>query len=146
MMASTNKGFEIRDYFLACERRANNPMKLLSDPVKLLEICQIHTKQSAEKTLPLTQKEVEISSMRPKAIALEMITEVADNLTLSDVAKSLKIQEGIFFKLLNELKWVFKCQKNGVWAAAQRCLKKGWLDNKFTDYVDPWTGEAKKKV
>jgi phage anti-repressor protein len=81
MMSGTDKGFDVRDYFIECERRAKqlttDPMQALNDP-------------AAMRGLLLTYCE-KVLELQPKADALDRISSADGSLCLRDAAKALQV-------------------------------------------------------
>jgi len=45
MMSGCDKGFEVRDYFIECERRAKNPLAALNDPAAMRSLLLTYTEK-----------------------------------------------------------------------------------------------------
>jgi anti-repressor protein len=102
MMSATDKGFEIRDYFIECENISKNPALLFNDPAAMRGLLLSYT----EKVISL---ETKVSILQPESDALHKIALSDGLLCLTDAAKTIGVQpQKVFIPLLRENKWIYK--------------------------------------
>jgi len=128
MMSGTDKGFEVRDYFLECERVAHqaalNPGTMTR--LQLLELAM----QSEQERLKLESK---VEVLLPKAEALDRISLADGTLSLSDAAKTIGVQpQKEFIPFLSAAKWIFRRAGGDHWIAYQDKLQQQLLEHKVT--------------
>jgi anti-repressor protein len=89
MMSGTDKGFDVRDYFLECERRAKgaDPITLLNDPATMRTLLLSYS----EKVLQLEAVNAE---MKPKAEFFDAVTGSTTAVDMAVVAKTLNMGIG----------------------------------------------------
>jgi anti-repressor protein len=88
MMSGADKGFEVRDYFLECERKAKvNPLSVLNDPAAMRGLLLTYS----EKVLQLEATNAE---MQPKADFFDAVTGSATAVDMAVVAKTLNMGIG----------------------------------------------------
>lgn len=84
MMSGTDKGFEVREYFIECERRAKQQHQI---PTTLSEALYLAAKQAEQ--IECQQKQ--IADMEPKAAFFDAVTESPDAIDMANVAKVLAV-------------------------------------------------------
>jgi len=107
MMSGAPKGRCVREYFLECERRLNNPaykeaMRLIEAPVS--EIAALLLKEAKAKEA----LEATVNVLAPKAAALERIAEAPDALCLRDAAKTLGLPEKQYIAWLLQTNVIYR--------------------------------------
>jgi phage anti-repressor protein len=129
MMSGTDKGFEVRDYFLECERQARkaaiDPMRALNDPAMMRRLLLTYS----EKVLTL---QAENAVLVPKADALDRIATADGSLCITDAAKALQVQPRKVFAVLQEHKWIYRRVGCDRWIAYQDKLQQQLLVHKTT--------------
>jgi anti-repressor protein len=128
MVERNEKGKQARLYFIECEKRAKDPIAVLNDPAAMRGLLLTYT----EKVLELQE---EIKVMQPKLTILDRITASEASVIPTLAAKILNITPKKFFKVLSSFGWIYK-RNGGVWIAKQECIKKGFLENKYGNYMD----------
>lgn len=128
MVERNEKGKQARLYFIECEKRAKDPIAVLNDPAAMRGLLLTYT----EKVLELQE---EIKVMQPKLTILDRITASEASVIPTLAAKILDITPKKFFKVLSSFGWIYK-RNGGVWIAKQECIKKGFLENKYGNYMD----------
>lgn len=128
MVERNEKGKQARLYFIECEKRAKDPIAVLNDPAAMRGLLLTYT----EKVLELQE---EIKVMQPKLTILDRITASEASVIPTLAAKILDITPKKFFKVLSSFGWIYK-RSGGVWIAKQECIKKGFLENKYGNYMD----------
>lgn len=129
MMSATDKGFEIRDYFIECEKFAKqaalNPATM--SRMQLLELAM----QAEQERMKLEQK---VELLEPKAQALDRLVTYADgSLCITNAAKDLQVRPKDLFGLLSgALRWIYRRAGGAGWVAYQDKLQQGLLEHKVT--------------
>jgi len=133
MMSNTDKGFEVRDYFIECERIVKDPVALLNDPATLKSLLLANLQTVEEQKLQLEQRDKLISVVAPKAAALEKITIADGEMCLSNAGKVLGWQKlKDFFQWLHNINWTFR--RGGDWIAHQDKQRAGLMVSKVVKY------------
>jgi anti-repressor protein len=109
MMSGTDKGFEVRDYFIECERRAQSISQPFKLPSTFAEALRALADES-EKTAAL-QKQIELD--RPKTIFADAVTVSHTTILVGELAKLLKqngfeIGQNRLFERLRKDGWLIK--------------------------------------
>lgn len=94
MMSGTDKGFEVRDYFIECERRAQHPALNLSR----MDLIQIAMDAEKER-LTLACR---VEEMAPKAAFHDQVAASEDAFSIAEFAKTLGTGETRLFRWLRE--------------------------------------------
>ncbi|CAN5325942.1 hypothetical protein BH10PSE12_BH10PSE12_01830 [soil metagenome] len=71
--------------------------------------------------------EDEIADLRPKADALDRLTDATGLMPISDGAKQLHIPPGKMFSWLQRIGWIFKRTSGGPWIANEAKVNTGYL-------------------
>lgn len=87
MMSGTDKGFEVRDYFIECERRAKQPFGL---PQSFSEALLL----AYEQAKVIEGQQAAIAEYKPKAEFYDAVTESKDAVDIGTVAKVLNLGIG----------------------------------------------------
>ena len=139
MMSGTDRGHEVREYFIACERIAKeagaleqttNMAAALGNPQVLRQTLLVYT----EKVIILEDK---VADLEPKAAALEQITASKESLTLTQAAKVLGIKLDELTTFMHEKGWVYR--QNKSWVAYAKHIHSGVLKYKEARYTDEKT-------
>jgi len=129
MMSGTDKGFEVRDYFIECERRAMkavmDPMQALNDPAMMRRLLLTYS----EKILSI---QAENAALAPKAEALNRIAVADGSLCITDAAKTLQVQPKKVFAVLQEQRWIYRRVGCDHWIGYQDKLQQQLLEHKTT--------------
>ena len=124
MMCGTDKGFEVRDYFIECERRLNanqNPAALLNDPnvLRVLLLEDIDARIAAEKRA---------DKFQIKAIAFDAFASEDGLFGIQQAARQCNMRDDTLVGILTNtegLHWLFRdCEKGPlkVCRPAERAL------------------------
>jgi anti-repressor protein len=139
MMSGTEKGFEVRDYFIECEHRAKSISQPFRLPATFAEALRALADES-EKTAAL-QKQIDIT--QPKAEALDRIALADGNHCITNSAKILQARPKDVFSLLQAKQWIYRRMGGKGWVAYQDKIQQGLLTHKVTTVTDIHTGYDK---
>jgi anti-repressor protein len=158
MMSGGDKAFEVRDYFLACERKALekfDPMAYLNDPANVRSLLLTYT----EKVIALESKVVEteakvaqqaaiVQEQAPMVEALNRIAISDGSFSLREAAKVLQMREKDFLQYLHNKSWIYRTQHGNRWMAHATTLRQGFMEHKTTtgekDDGTQWTSSQAK--
>jgi phage anti-repressor protein/phage antirepressor YoqD-like protein len=132
MMSGTEKGFEVRDYFIECERQARQPQ---IDPSKLsrADLARMVLEESAEKQA-LQQV---VAAQTPKVEAFERIAVADGTFCIRAAAKLLQVRPTDLRNLLITERWIYGRPGHSGWLAYQDRIQQGLLIHKTTSGVRP---------
>lgn len=128
MMCGTDKGFEVRDYFIECERRAQDPMYLLNSPSAMRGMLLVYT----ERVIAL---EATVAEQAPKVEGFDRIAGAEGSLCLRDAAKALQVPPLKFNRALQALRWIYRRVGHGSFVAYQDKLQAGYLTAKLSTHL-----------
>lgn len=127
MMSGTERGFEAREYFLECERRAKAPK---------LDLARIPRAQLAQMILDSEQELAEaratVAVLEPKAAALDRIATARGSLCITDAAKHLGVRPSALFDWLHVNTWIYRRHGARDWLGYQHRVQAGQLEHKAT--------------
>ena len=136
MMSGTDKGFEVRDYFIECERRskqaAADPTALLNDPAAMRGLLLTYTEKVIALETKVTERDKLISHIQPQAEALQRLSLANGSLCVTDTAKTLQVQPKKLFAILQQNKWIYKRAGCEHWVGYQDKLQQQLLEHKTT--------------
>ncbi len=129
MMAGTDKGFEVRDYFIECEQQAQRRF----DPASLsrLDLIQIAFDAERERIAAVAQ----LQAQAPKVEGFDRIANSEGSFCLRDAAKALNIPPMRFNRALQAMRWIYRRVGNGSFVAYQDKLQAGFLAAKITTHL-----------
>ena len=120
MMSQTEKGFEVRDYFIECERRALTAITPAL-PRSFAEALRL----AADELEARQRAEAALSVAAPKAAALDLISAGNDTLTITEAAKVLGMKRTALVAKMQADGWIYR--QNQSWVAYTQHIKSGRL-------------------
>ena len=137
MMSGSDKGFEVRDYFIECERIARNPVANLSR-TELLRLAL----DSEERRAELEQK---VAEDAPKVDVYERLVGAEGTVCMRDAAKALQVRPTDLKNLLVVQRWIYGRPGHSGWLAYQDRIQQGYLVHKVNTFTDQNTGDERIK-
>jgi anti-repressor protein len=135
MMSGTEKGFEVRDWFILCEKVAME--KTMEALLRGQQAYLPYQRQIA--TL-----EADLARSMVKALALDRLAAVEGSVCLSDAAKLIGVPQADVFAVLKKLRWVFKRSAHGKWLPYADKERRGFLIVCVDPVYDAETDEKKE--
>lgn len=127
MMSKTNKGHEVREYFIQVEKDFNSPEKIMARALLM-----------ADKKIKLLENEnenllIELEEANKNADYLDLILQTKDSLTITQIAQDY----GMSARKMNQLLKQERIQRivNGQWVLYAKYLGKGYVSSRTFDYV-----------
>lgn len=132
MIQRTDKGKEVRQYFIQVEKDFNSPEKIMARALLM-----------ADKKIKLLESEnesllIELEEANKNADYLDLILQTKDSLTITQIAQDY----GISARKMNQILKQERIQRivNGQWVLYAKYLAKGYVSSRTFDY----TGEDGK--
>jgi len=127
MMSKTNKGHEVREYFIQVEKDFNSPEKIMARALLM-----------ADKKIKLLESQnenllIELEEATKNADYLDLILQTKDSLTITQIAQDY----GMSARKMNQLLKRERIQRtvNGQWVLYAKYLAKGYATSRTFDYV-----------
>ncbi|MDD6385177.1 MAG: phage antirepressor KilAC domain-containing protein [Streptococcus hyointestinalis] len=137
MIQRTDKGKEVRQYFIQVEEEFNSPDKIIARALLL----------SNDKVLKLESRveflEAELEEAQKQARYLDLIIESKASLRVTQIAADYGMSAHKFNKLLHDLGVQHKV--NGQWILYKRHMGKGYTDSATFDFMDN-RGQARTHI
>lgn len=126
MIQRTDKGKEVRTYFIQVEKDFNSPEKIMARALLM-----------ADKKIKLLESQnenllIELEEANKNADYLDLILQTKDSLTITQIAQDY----GISARKMNQLLKQERIQRivNGQWVLYAKYLGKGYISSRTFDY------------
>ena len=127
MIQRTDKGKEVRKYFIQVEKDFNSPEKIMARALLM-----------ADKKIKLLESEnesllIELEEANKNVDYLDLILQTKDSLTITQIAQDY----GISARKMNQLLKQERIQRivNGQWVLYAKYLAKGYVSSRTFDYM-----------
>lgn len=127
MIQRTDKGKEVRKYFIQVEKDFNSPEKIMARALLM-----------ADKKIKFLENEnenllIELEEANKNADYLDLILQTKDSLTITQIAQDY----GISARKMNQLLKQERIQRivNGQWVLYAKYLAKGYVSSRTFDYT-----------
>lgn len=127
MIQRTNKGKEVRTYFIQVEKDFNSPEKIMARALLM-----------ADKKIKLLESQnenllIELEEANKNADYLDLILQTKDSLTITQIAQDY----GISARKMNQILKQERIQRivNGQWVLYAKYLAKGYVSSRTFDYT-----------
>lgn len=127
MIQRTDKGKEVRQYFIQVEKDFNSPEKIMARALLM-----------ADKKIKLLESEnenllIELEEATKNADYLDLILQTKDSLTITQIAQDY----GMSARKMNQLLKQERIQRivNGQWVLYAKYIGKGYISSRTFDYV-----------
>ena len=127
MIQRTDKGKEVRTYFIQVEKDFNSPEKIMARALLM-----------ADKKIKLLESQnenllIELEEANKNADYLDLILQTKDSLTITQIAQDY----GISARKMNQLLKQERIQRivNGQWVLYAKYLAKGYVSSRTFDYM-----------
>ena len=127
MIQRTDKGKEVRQYFIQVEKDFNSPEKIMARALLM-----------ADKKIKLLESQnenllIELEEANKNADYLDLILQTKDSLTITQIAQDY----GISARKMNQLLKQERIQRivNGQWVLYAKYLGKGYISSRTFDYM-----------
>ncbi len=128
MLQRSEKGKEIRQYFIQVEKEYNSPEKIMARALN------IANKQLEKLTLVNKQQEQIINELQPKATYYDLILQCKDLLSPTQIAKDYGKSATWLNKTLKDLGVQY--QHRNTWLLYAKYADKGYTSSTTHDYTD----------
>lgn len=127
MMSKTNKGHEVREYFIQVEKDFNSPEKIMARALKIAD----------RKIISLEHKnevlQLELEEARKQTDYLDLILQTKDMLTTTQIAQDYGMSANKFNQILKQVG--IQRKVNGQWILYTKYQGKGYIASRTFDYV-----------
>lgn len=127
MIQRTDKGKEVRQYFIQVEKDFNSPEKIMARALLM-----------ADKKIKLLESQnenllIELEEANKNADYLDLILQTKDSLTITQIAQDY----GMSARKMNQLLKQERIQRivNGQWVLYAKYIGKGYISSRTFDYV-----------
>lgn len=127
MIQRTDKGKEVRKYFIQVEKDFNSPEKIMARALLMADKKIKLLKSQNENLL------IELEEANKNADYLDLILQTKDSLTITQIAQDY----GISARKMNQLLKQERIQRivNGQWVLYAKYLAKGYVSSRTFDYT-----------
>lgn len=127
MMSKSNKGHEVRQYFIQVEKDFNSPEKIMARALKIADrkIVSLEHKNEVLK--------LELEEARKKTDYLDLILQTKDMLTTTQIAQDYGMSANKFNKILKQVG--IQRKVNGQWILYMKYQGKGYIASRTFDFV-----------
>lgn len=130
MQVRTEKGEQVRDYFLKCEELAKRQVApQLPDFTNPVAAARAWADELEQKQIAMQK----LAIAEPKAKALDVIDSSEGALNIRDTGKTLGIGQKKFIEWALKNEWLYRDSKNKLQAYSKR-IQQGYLEIKATTY------------
>lgn len=129
MMSGSDKGFEVRDYFIECERKAQASVSNIYDTLKDPANMRTYLLHYVEKVIAL---ESTVAEQAPKVEALDRIASAEGSLCVRDAAKALQVRPIDLKNWLIVNRWIYGRPGYRGWLAYQDRIQQGVMVHKVS--------------
>lgn len=135
MLQRTDKGMELRQYFIDLEKAWNTPEQIMARALRMAD----QTIDSLKERCAFLGGQVEeqqqvIEELQPKATYYDLILQCPDLVSTTEISKDYGMSAKKFNALLHDLKIQFK--QSGVWFLYQKYAGFGYTKSKTHNYSD----------
>lgn len=127
MIQRTDKGKEVRQYFIQVEKDFNSPEKIMARALKIAD----------RKIVSLEHKnevlQLELEEARKQTDYLDLILQTKDMLTTTQIAQDYGMSANKFNKILKQVG--IQRKVNGQWILYTKYQGKGYIASRTFDYV-----------
>lgn len=127
MMTKTDKGKEVRQYFIQVEKDFNSPEKIMARALKIAD----------RKIVSLEHKnevlQLELEEARKQTDYLDLILQTKDMLTTTQIAQDYGMSANKFNQILKQVG--IQRKVNGQWILYTKYQGKGYIASRTFDYV-----------
>jgi anti-repressor protein len=135
MVERNENGRRARQYFIACENKLKEQSQInLEDPAVMRSLLLGYT----EKVLSL---EASVSSLTPKADALDRLAEADGLMNITNAAKILQVQPKALFGCLACNGWIYRRNGSSEYVPYQAKIQQGLMVAKAHTITNQVTGE-----
>ncbi|HEO8289118.1 TPA: phage antirepressor KilAC domain-containing protein [Streptococcus agalactiae] len=128
MVSKTDKGKEVRQYFIQVEKDYNSPEKIMARALLMAD------KKITNLTMENNQLQLDLKEAQKQARYLDLIIESKGALRVTQIAADYGMSANKFNKTL--LEFGVQHKVNGQWILYKRHMGKGYTDSHTFDYQD----------
>lgn len=127
MIQRTDKGKEVRQYFIQVEKDFNSPEKIMARALKIVDrkIISLEHKNEA--------LQLELEEARKQTDYLDLILQTKDMLTTTQIAQDYGMSANKFNQILKQVG--IQRKVNGQWILYTKYQGKGYIASRTFDYV-----------
>ena len=127
MIQRTDKGKEVRQYFIQVEKDFNSPEKIMARALKIADrkIISLEHKNEA--------LQLELEEARKQTDYLDLILQTKDMLTTTQIAQDYGVSANKFNQILKQVG--IQRKVNGQWILYTKYQGKGYIASRTFDYV-----------